>query len=247
MNRRIIAIVTVAIVLSAGAVLALHFIPMHGQKAEPSRAPYEFTPRTLKAGNITVGIGGRGFFSIKQNNTRVVSVGFYLNNEYINITSDVLSLAGSGTQATEAIGMPGVQLDIRYELDPNKLICAFTLNNTGNSPLPLDMIFSVNTYNLTDVTIFSGSPHSSTNLTLVPQTFGFIETYQIHNAPIYDSYWGNGTNINVDWYSMEGMLNDAAFTFTGTPFNSTEMTLEFSGVVEPAGFSLNVGQISMSF
>ncbi|MCY0852302.1 MAG: hypothetical protein OWQ34_06175 [Thermoplasma acidophilum] len=160
MNRRIIAIVTVAIVLSAGAVLALHFIPMHGQKAEPSRAPYEFTPRTLKAGNITVGIGGRGFFSIKQNNTRVVSVGFYLNNEYINITSDVLSLAGSGTQATEAIGMPGVQLDIRYELDPNKLICAFTLNNTGNSPLPLDMIFSVNTYNLTDVTIFSGSPHS---------------------------------------------------------------------------------------
>jgi len=248
MNRKIIAMITAAIVLAAGIVLSLHFIQKPSEKITSSKAPYEFNVHTLKAGNTTVYITGRGFFNIQQGNTtRVVYAGFYLKNEYMNVTSDVLLPTASNTQAMEAISMPGIQLDIRYELNANELECTFILNNTGNSAQPLDMIFNMITYNLTDVTIFSGSPLSSANFTLVPQTFGFIETYNIYNTPIYDSYWANGTNMNVDWYSMVGILKDSAFTFTGTPYNSTEMTLEFSGIAEPAGLSLNVGQISMSF
>ncbi|WP_153280128.1 hypothetical protein [Thermoplasma sp. Kam2015] len=250
MNKKIAAIIATMIVILIVSLLAFYFSQSPVPKASVRKVYHEFHEGALHLDNITVNILGGGYSSLKRGTSNhTIFSGFYFSNENGNITGDSLTLSDSNTSAIEIINITNLQLIIKYDLYKDRFTETYAVKNMGNFQQPLNFVLNLFSFNLTNVTIFEGYPNSSTNITLSPQTFfGISETYDMYDTAIYGVQWGNGTNVSVNWYSLEGMLSSSELTFAGEPsYISTQMYVYFSGVKIPEGTTLDIGNIFMSF
>ena len=250
MEKREKYVMVAAIAVAAVIIASILIYPLLSQAPTPppfNRA--EFDSRVVSVGNASANFYGLGAVNYTLNNSSI-SAYLYTSPSGLNvygISGDYASYSKNGNNYSvyENITYTGGLLTIFSHVTGSKMIQSFHFNNTEKVVMSysLNYVISINGYVKTILHMSSPSGSNGTNISIVPQTHGFTETYSfVGNGPFAASFpTHNGAMAN--WSDLSGLLYRGSLQLG---FNSTNLNLNFSRVTLLPGQSLDLGSITIS-
>ena len=239
-----------AIAVAALIVASILIYPLLSQA--PTPPPFsqsQFDSRMVSVGNASANFYGLGGVKYTLNNSSIFTDLYTTppGPTVYGISGDYASYFKSGNSYSvyENITYTGGLLTIFSQVTSSKMTQSFHFNNTERVAMnySLNYVITIGGYVETVLHMSSPSGSNGTNISIVPQTHGFTETYSFFgNGPFAASFpTHNGTMAN--WSDLSGLLYRGSLQFG---FNSTNLDLNFSRVTLLPGQSLDLGSITIS-
>lgn len=258
MNKQtkiVVASVVAVVVVVAGITAGLMYFSKSGN--ETTKQPFnlnDFNRKTLVEGNRTLKvIGAAQYILSDSNNSSPIYVSLSLmppGLSYSLLYDDHAYYYEKNKiyYALENLTFKGAGLEVVSMLSDRNLTLSFILNNTGSEKQSFSLDYNVSLNSLTNTTLFIGGRYPSSNLTIVPNTYGLKESYSFKDNGYYKAQFEKYENVSVDWYAMTGIYSGGEITFSSGLFTEgTLFSLAFSGVTLPPGDLLNLGSIVVDY
>lgn len=210
----------------------------------------DFNSRTVSAQNNSLYASGIANYAIEeQNKSHVLS-------EYFELTPPGIGLSGlindraaymnlSGTHIVyENLTFTNYTITIRSALTNEGVNQSIFLNNTSPNLQKFSFSYKLYTSAVGNITLFSypNNGGQEKNVTIVPRTYGYSESYSFHNGDLTGVAYPYYNNTMISWSSLRGLYSGGTLTFNQ---GETAIGLNFGQVSLPPGDYLDLGNITV--
>ncbi len=235
-----VAVVVIALVLSYPLLNHSHNPPPFNRS--------QFDSKAVSSGNARATFYGLGGVNYTLNNSSIYAY-IYTSppGPTVNgITGDYATYVNNGNSYTvyENISYTGGMLTIVSLVTGRNMTQNFIFNNTEDVEMnySLNYVITIDGYVETVLHMSSPSGPNGTNISIVPQTYGFTESYSFIGSGPYAASFPTHNKSMANWSALAGLLYKGSLLFG---FNSTVLNLNFSRITLLPGQSVNLGSITM--